>query len=74
MSFKGEFTSAGILHGNLQVLVFSHPFTCTSFAQTIRGKKNPNPKGKILILGMMSEPRSCQPEGKSVLSSHGKGT
>lgn len=63
-SFKREFASASNLHGNLQVLVSSHPFTFTFFAQTIWGKKK-NPKGKNLIPGMMSELRPCQPEGKA---------
>ena len=63
-SLKREFASAGILHGNLQVLVSSRPFTF--FAQTIwRERKKKIPKGKNLIVGMMSEPRSCQPEGKA---------
>lgn len=34
------------------------------FAQAVLGGKK-KPKGKNLILGVMSEPRSCQPEGKA---------
>lgn len=48
--------------GILQVLLFSCPFTLAFSAQT-EGKKE-SPKGKTLILGMTSEPTSCQPEGK----------
>lgn len=52
----------GNLHGNLQVLLFNCPFTLAFFAPA-EGKKE-SPKGKTLILGMTSEPTSCQPEGK----------
>lgn len=66
---------SGFEREDLQALLSGYAFT--SFAQTSRGKKkqqnNTKTKktttlrgGKIpLILGAMSEPRSCQPEGKA---------
>lgn len=39
------------------------PLLSLSLLKLTEGKKE-SPKGKTLILGMMSEPRSCQPEGK----------
>lgn len=44
------------------MLPFRHPFALAFFALT--GGKKESPEGKSLILGVMSEPRSCQPEGK----------